>query len=170
LSGTESKGVLTGRGFAILKDLVASAVLFVLFVLGFWALEQTLDSVVSLKRGYVDLPISGVRMDVWSYHDFAYVLLWVAFVGVVLFEAAHWKPFRLTVGRVVIPLLGFVFLTAGLWLSQDIMNAVLVLGRDYVDLPFFMAKPDLLVTRDLVTLLVVLGFLSFHSLSRLADR
>jgi len=45
-----------------------------------------------------------------------------------------------------------------------------VLGRRYVDLPFFMASPDLLNTQSLVSLLVPLGFISFFALIRLVDR
>jgi len=164
------QGILTGRGMAIIKNLFAAGLIFLLFALGFWALQQTLDSVVSLGRNFVDLPFGGMRTDVWTYHDLAYTLLWFSYVGLVVFEAAHWKPFRLTVSRVLASVFGFALLTSGLWLAQDVMDAVLVLNRDYVDMPFFVARLDLLNVRDLVSLLVTLGFLSFLCLIRLTDR
>ena len=155
---------------ALLRESGAAAFPFVLFVLGFWALEQTMFAVAILGRDYVNLPFGPATLDVWTYHDIAYSLIWLAYVGVVAFEALRWRPFRFTVPRVLVSLFGFAVVTAGLWLSQDMMNSVLVLGRGYVDMPFYVARPDLLNTMSLVTLLVPLGFISFFALVQLIER
>ena len=138
-----------------------------MIITGLWMLNQVLDSVGFLGRSYVQLPGIPGEYDVWTYHDVAYALLWVSYIGLVLWEN-HWKSVRKTVGRVEIAILGFAFLTAGLWISQDFMNAVLVLHRSFVDMPFFVDKLDLYQTRDLVILLTTLAFVSYYALSRVA--
>ncbi|QQG48183.1 MAG: hypothetical protein HY247_05350 [archaeon] len=147
---------------------VVAAVLLGLFSAGYWALNQTLDSVTILHRAFVDLPFSPWRLDVWTYHDVAFTLLWVSYVGFALWEALPWRFAQHHVARAAIALFGFSVLTAGLWLAQDLMNAVLVLRRGYVDFPFFLSRPDLLATRDIVELLVPAGFLSLFALNRVA--
>ncbi len=79
-----------------------------------------------------------------------------------------WRLGHLTNARVLAMLFGFVLLTAGLWLAQDAMNASLILGRDYVDLPFFSGRMNLYQTKDCVDLLICLGYLSCFSLTRIA--
>lgn len=61
-------------------------------------------------------------------------------------------------------------LTAGLWLAQDTMNAVLVLNRKYVDFPFFLASGDVYMSRDISVLLVALGFVGFQTLVRVSHK
>ena len=129
-------------------------------------LNQVLDSVIVFGRGSVDVPGFPTPVDVWSYHDAAYALLWLVYVILVLWEIAPWKPGRLTIGKVIITLFGFALLTSALWISQDLMNAVLNQSRASVDLPFFVAKLDLYQTRDAVMLLVLLSFVSFYILNR----
>ena len=73
----------------------------------------------------------------------------------------------MTRGMVIIALLGFASLTAGLWLTQDVMNAVFSLNRSYVDLPFFAFKSDLYTVRDAARMLIILGYVLFYALIRL---
>ncbi|MBI4257515.1 MAG: hypothetical protein HY619_01040 [Thaumarchaeota archaeon] len=127
-----------------------------------------MNSVVLLGRDYVDLPFYSLRVDVWFYHDVSYILLWLSYAGFVIWEITPWRKGRLTSGRVVIALSGFALLTAGLWLTQDVMNAVLILNRAYVDFPFFAWKPDLYNARDAARLLIILGFVGFYSLIRVS--
>ena len=53
---SEGASLLTARGFAVLKRSVPSVVLLTMFLAGLWALNQALDSVVILGRGFVDIP------------------------------------------------------------------------------------------------------------------
>jgi len=145
---SEEGAILTHKGLKLLRDLLLSLFLFGILAMGYWMIVQTMNAVVLLKRDYVDLPIHGLQLDVWLYHDAAYAPLWLSYVGIVVWEVVPWKKGRLTSGRVIISLLGFAVLTAGLWLIQDIMNAVLILKRNYVDMPFFAMSPDLYNTRS----------------------
>jgi len=165
---SEEGAILTHKGLKLLRDLLLSVFLLGILVMGYWMVEPTMNAVVLLKRDYVDLPIHGLQLDVWFYHDAAYALLWLSYVGIVVWKIVPWKKGRLTSGRVVISLLGFAVLTAGLWLIQDVMNAVLILKRNYVDMPFFAMGLDLYNTRDLTTLCIILGFLGFFLLIRLS--
>ncbi len=149
---------------------MVALLLLLLFVAGFWMLNQTLDTVVILGRNFVNLPSYPLPIDVWTYHDGSYTLLWTAYLGLVIWEITPWKPGHLTSGRIIIALLGFATLTAGLWLAQDTMNAVLVLNRKYVDFPFFLASGDIYVSRDISILLVALGFVGFHTLVRVSHK
>ena len=164
------EALLTRRGLRVFLGLVVSVLLLATFVVGFWMLEQTMNSVVIFGRDYVDLPFYGLRIDVWFYHDISYALLWISYVGFVFREITPWRKGEMTSGRVLIALLGFASLTAGLWLTQDTMNAVLTLGRSYVDFPFFAWKPDLHNARDAARMLVILGYVGFHVLVRVARR
>ena len=164
----EDTGLLTGRGYIVFRRVLYASILMAMFSLGFWMLNQVLDSVAILDRSSVDVPGFVVQIDVWTYHDAAYALLWSTFVLMVLWEIAPWKPGQLTTGRVLIALIGFAFLTAGLWVSQDIMNATLILHKSSVDLPFFLAKLDLYQSRDLVMLLTVDAFAGFYAFTRVA--
>ena len=119
---------LTRKERTFLRDLLITLSLLLMFIIGFWMLEQTMNSVVILKRDFVDLAFDR-RMDVWRYHDISYGLLWVSYVGFVLREITPWRKGELTSSGVIISLLGFASLTAGLFLSQDTMNAVLILDR-----------------------------------------
>lgn len=76
----------------------------------------------------------------------------------------------MTRGMVITALLGFACLTAGLWLTQDTMNAVLSLNRTYVDFPFFAWKSDLYTARDAARMLMILGFVLFYAFIRLFKR
>ncbi len=165
---SEDSPLLTGRGLVILRRLVLAVILLSMVSAGLWMLNQVLDSVAIFGRAYVDVPGYPAQVDVWTYHDTAYTLLWVSYIGLVLWEITPWKPGHLRVGRVVIALLGFAILTAGLWISQDLMNAVLTLHRSTVDLPFFVVTLDLFQTRDLVILLTSLAYFVFYILSRVA--
>lgn len=160
--------LLTKRGFILLRRLASALLLLALFAAGFWILNQTLDAVLSLHRSFVDLPFYPVPIDVWTYHDYGFALLWFSFVGFVFWETTPWKSGHLTGGRALISLVGFAVLTGGLWLSQDLMNAVLVLGRGYVDFPFFVERLDVWATRDVVNLLTSGGFVVFFTLIRVA--
>jgi hypothetical protein len=162
--------LLTEGGLIILRRFLIAVVLLGLFAAGFWVLNQTMDAVVLLHRAYVEVPFYPAPIDVWTYHDYGFALLWVAYVGLILWEITPWKPGRLTSGRVLIGLFGFALLTAGLWLSQDAMNAELVLHRSFVDLPFFLTSVDLYVTRDLAVLLVGAAFVGFYALIRVSKR
>jgi hypothetical protein len=128
--------------------------------------SQTLDSALFLDRGYVNFPGSGAQVDVWVWHDYSYVLLWGAYVGLITLDTEPWHRGRSSARRVIAMLTGFVLLTAGLWLAQDAMNASLVMGRTYVDLPFYASRLDLYQARDLVVLLVCGGYLAFYALAR----
>ena len=152
-----------------LKDLLIVIPLLFMFIIGFWMLEQTMNSVVILKRDFVDLAFNR-RMDVWRYHDISYGLLWLSYVGFVLREITPWRKGELTSSGVIISLLGFASLTAGLFLSQDTMNAVLILDRTFVDYPFFVWKPDLFNARDSARMLVIFGYVGFFALIRIARR
>jgi len=164
----ESEGP-TAKERKYLKDLVIVLPLLVMFFIGFWMLEQTMNSVVILKRDFVDLPFN-LRMDVWRYHDIAYGLLWLSYVGFVLREVTPWRKGELTSSGVIISLLGFASLTAGLFLSQDVMNAVLILDRAYIDFPFFVWKPDLFNARDSARMLIIFGYVGFFALIRIFRR
>ena len=164
----ESEG-LTRKESSFLKELLITLSLLLMFIIGFWMLEQTMNSVVILKRDFVDLAFDR-RMDVWRYHDISYGLLWVSYVGFVLREITPWRKGELTSSGVIISLLGFASLTAGLFLSQDTMNAVLILNRSYVDYPFFVWKPDLFNARDSARMLVIFGYVGFFALIRIARR
>ncbi|HKT22331.1 MAG TPA: hypothetical protein VJR06_06980 [Nitrososphaerales archaeon] len=166
----EDASFLTRKGAAMIRRLLYALVLSTLFIAGFWMLSQTLDAVVVLGRGYVNIPSYPLPVSVWPYHDAAYLLLWISYVGFVLWDIAPWMGGRFTASRTVIALFGFSLLTSGLWLAQDTMNAVLVLGRDFVDYPFLLASPDVHITRDASTLLVVIGFLAYFALDRVAFR
>ena len=152
-------------GLRLFLRLFASVLLLASFAIGLWMLEQTMNSVVILRRDFVDVPFDGLQVDVWFYHDVAYVLLWLSYVGFVLLETAPWRR-QLTLGRASASVLGFISVTAGLWLTQDTMNAVLSLNLTHVDFPFFVLKPDLYNARDAARLLVLLGFVGFYALSR----
>lgn len=165
---SEEGSILTRKGLRLLSGLSLLVLLLCVFVVGYWMLEQTMNSVVLLRRGFVDLPFQALRLDVWFYHDVAYALLWLSYVGFVVWEVVPWRKGRLTSGRVFISVLGFAVLTAGLWLIQDVMNAVLILNKNYVDMPFFVSSLDIYNTRDLATLLVFLGFIGFFVLIRLS--
>lgn len=160
---------LTRKESRYLKDLLVVLPLLFIFFIGFWMLEQTMNSVVILKRDFVDLPFN-LRMDVWRYHDISYGLLWISYVGFVLREITPWRKGELTSSGVVISLLGFASLTAGLFLSQDVMNAVLILDRAYIDFPFFVWKPDLFNARDSARMLIIFGYVGFFALIRVARR
>lgn len=164
----ESEG-LTRKESSFLKELLITLSLLLMFIIGFWMLEQTMNSVVILKRDFVDLAFDR-RMDVWRYHDISYGLLWVSYVGFVLREITPWRKGELTSSGVIISLLGFASLTAGLFLSQDTMNAVLILNRSFVDYPFFVWKPDLFNARDSARMLVIFGYVGFFALIRIARR
>ena len=164
----DSEG-LTRKERKYLKDLLIVLPLLFIFIIGFWMLEQTMNSVVILKRDFVDLPFN-LRMDVWRYHDISYGLLWISYVGFVMREITPWRKGELTSSGVIISLLGFASLTAGLFLSQDTMNAVLILDRAYVDYPFFVWKPDLFNARDSARMLVIFGYVGFFALIRIARR
>ncbi|MDE1852918.1 MAG: hypothetical protein KGI38_04115 [Thaumarchaeota archaeon] len=165
---TESTSMLTRRGFVIIGRLFVAFILLLMLSVGFWMLNQVLDAVVILGRSYVDVPGYPAQVSVWVYHDAAYTLLWVSYVGLVLWEITPWKPNQRTVGRVLIALFGFALLTAGLWLSQDLMNAVLVLHRPLVDFPFFITSVDWYATRDVIMLLTVLAYIMFYALIRVS--
>ena len=160
---------LTRKERSFLKELLITLSLLLMFIIGFWMLEQTMNSVVILKRDFVDLAFDR-RMDVWRYHDISYGLLWVSYVGFVLREITPWRKGELTSSGVIISLLGFASLTAGLFLSQDTMNAVLILNRSFVDYPFFVWKPDLFNARDSARMLVIFGYVGFFALIRMARR
>jgi hypothetical protein len=164
----EGTSLLTRRGLVVFRRLIVAFIILLMLSVGFWMLNQVLDSVVILGRNYVDVPGYPAQVNVWTYHDAAYTLLWVSYVGLVLWEITPWKPGQRSVGRVVIALLGFALLTAGLWISQDLMNAVLSLHRSFVDLPFFVTTLDLYETRDAVMLLTVLAYMSFYALIRVS--
>jgi len=164
----DSEG-LTRKERKYLKDLLIVLPLLFIFVIGFWMLEQTMNSVVILKRDFVDLAFNR-RMDVWRYHDISYGLLWVSYVGFVLREITPWRKGELSSSGVIISLLGFASLTAGLFLSQDVMNAVLILDRAYIDYPFFVWKPDLFNARDSARMLIIFGYVGFFALIRIARR
>jgi hypothetical protein len=132
-------------------------------------LNQTLDSVVILGRDYVNIPSYPLPISVWPYHDAAYALLWLSYFGFVLWDVTSWKHGHL-IGGVVVALFGFSLLTAGLWLAQDTMNAVLILGRTFVDYPFLLARLDTFGSRDASVLLVVLGFIAYFALRRVAKQ
>lgn len=160
--------ILTGRGFTILVRFILAFLILTMVSVGLWMLNQVIDSVSILGRSFVDVPGYPAQVSVWTYHDAAYGLLWISYVILVLWEITPWKPGRITSGRVVIALFGFALLTAGLWISQDLMNAVLALHRTSVDLPFFVTSLDLYQTRDLVVLLSALSYISFFVLTRIA--
>ncbi len=164
----DSEG-LTGKERTFVKDLFFVIPLLFMFIIGFWMLEQTMNSVVILKRDFVDLAFNR-RMDVWRYHDISYGLLWLSYVGFVIREVTPWRKGELTRSGVIISLLGFASLTAGLFLSQDVMNAVLILDRAYIDYPFFVWKPDLFNARDSARMLVIFGYVGFFALIRIARR
>ncbi len=164
----ERASLLTSRGFVVFRRLVVAFILLLMLSLGLWMLNQVLDSVVILGRNYVDVPGYPAQVGVWAYHDAAYALLWISYVGLVLWEITPWKPGQLTPGRVMVALFGFALLTAGLWISQDLMNAVLVLHRPLVDLPFFVTNLDLYATRDAVMLLTSLAYVIFYGLIRVS--
>ncbi len=164
----ESEG-LSRKERKFMRELLITLSLLLMFIIGFWMLEQTMNSVVILKRDFVDLAFDR-RMDVWRYHDISYGLLWVSYVGFVLREITPWRKGELTSSGVIISLLGFASLTAGLFLSQDTMNAVLILNRSYVDYPFFVWKPDLFNARDSARMLVIFGYVGFFALIRIARR
>ena len=161
--------MLTKRGFAVLVRFMLALLILAMVALGLWMLNQVIDSVSILGRSFVDVPGYPAQVDVWTYHDAAYALLWTSYAILVLWEITPWKPGRLTSGRVAIALFGFALLTAGLWLSQDLMNAVLILHRQSVDLPFFVASLDLYQARDLAVLLSTLSFIGFYVLTRIGE-
>ena len=126
-----------------------------------------MNSVVILKRDFVDIPFHGLKIDVWFYHDVAYALLWISFITFVLARSTTpWKRGLSTPRKVIVALPGFASLTAGLWITQDTMNSALSLNRIYVDFPFFALKLDLFGARDAGRLLVFVGFLLVHVISR----
>ncbi len=167
---SDDSSLVTRRGAVVIGRLAVALLGLAMLTAGLWMLNQVLDSVVAFGRGYVDFPYYPAHVDIWFYHDIAYALLWVAYAGLVLWEVAPWRNRQLGVGRFIIALLGFAILTAGLWLSQDLMNAVLVLHRSYVDLPFSIASTDLYQTRDIATTLVVLAYVGFFALDRATRR
>lgn len=158
-----AQGVLTRRGRRLVTNIIVVILLLVVLVIGAWALYQTMNAVVALGRSYVNLPFYPLPIDVWSYHDMSYTLIWIAYVGFVLRKVTPWRSGSLTTGKVIVSLAGFAFVTAGLWLTQDVMNAVLVLGRQFIDLPFFAARLDLLNAANTGELLVLVGFVFFLS-------
>lgn len=161
---------LTPTGRRIIRGLLISTFLLIMFVVGHWMLEQTMNSVVILKRNYVDVPFYFLQVDVWLYHDLAYALIWLSYLGLISCEITPWRRVQLTRGMVITALLGFACLTAGLWLTQDTMNAVLSLNRTYVDFPFFAWKSDLYTARDAARMLMILGFVLFYAFIRLFKR
>lgn len=167
---SDEYSLLTETGRKIIRRLVVSAFLLFLFVVGYWMLEQTMNSIVILNRNYVDVPFYGLKIDVWFYHDIAYGLLWLSYIAFFAFETNPWSHSpdeRLSVSqKVLIALPGFACLTAGLWITQDTMNAVLSLNRTYMDLPFFAQKLDVYSSRDLGRMLVFMGYLLVYTLSR----
>ena len=164
----EDASLLTKRGIVLLRRSVGAAFLLGLFSVGFWTLNQTLDAVVSLDRAYVNVPFYPVPVDVWTYHDLSFTCLWLAYAGLAAWEIAPWRHGQMKLAGVVAALLGFLLLTAGLWLAQDIMNASLLSQRSFVDFPFFVERLDLLATRDVVLLLVSGGFVLFYVLTRIS--
>ncbi|MDV3293291.1 MAG: hypothetical protein LYZ70_03380 [Nitrososphaerales archaeon] len=157
------QGLLTGRGRKLVANTFVVLLLLAGLVIGAWALYQTMNAVVALGRNYVNLPFYPLPIDVWSYHDAAYSLIWLAYIGFVLRKVTPWRSGSLTTGRVIVSLAGFASVTAGLWLRQDVMNAVLVMGRQFIDLPFFAARLDLLNAANTGELLVLVGFVFFLS-------
>lgn len=147
-------------------SLILTLVLLAVFAAGLWSLNQVLDSVIALGRGYVNVPGFTGPVSVWSYHDFSYAALWGSYTGLVVLDAKPWRPGGITIPRVLAFLAGFVVLTAGLWISQDVMNAALILHRTVVDLPFFVTSLDLYQARTLVVLLVCLPLVAYYSLTR----
>ncbi|MDG6956807.1 MAG: hypothetical protein JRN11_08300 [Nitrososphaerota archaeon] len=160
--------LLTKHGFVVFRRLLLALFLLAMVAIGFWMLNQVLDSVVIFGRSFVNVPGYPAPVSVWTYHDAAFSLLWVAYAGLVAWEMTPWAPGQLTSGRVLIAIFGFALLTAGLWISQDLMNAILILNRTYVDLPFFLGRLDQYQTRDAVSTLVILSYVSFYVLIRIA--
>lgn len=157
---------LTEIGRKVIRRLLTSAFLLFLFIVGYWMLEQTMNAVVILHRDYVDVPFYGLQIDVWFYHDIAYVLIWLSYIAFFSYETTPWKRGLSTSQKVLIALPGFACLTAGLWVTQDTMNAVLSLHRTYIDFPFFALKPDVYSARDVGRMLIFIGFLLVYTLSR----
>jgi hypothetical protein len=160
--------VVEGKFIVVIKritNIILALLILSTFTAGYWMVEQTMNSVVHFNRDYVDLPNYSGSVNVWLYHDVAYTLLWIAYVLLVVKEVKS-DGMPLTKNLIIITILGFALLTAGLWLTQDAMIAVLSYDRTYVDLPFFALKPDLYSLRDAARLLIILGFLSFYTLGR----
>jgi hypothetical protein len=135
------------------------------FIAGYWMLDQTLNSVINLRRDYVHLPFYEGTINVWLYHDIAYTFLWVSYIISVIKEVKNGE-IKLSKDLIIIAIIGFALLTAGLWLIQDAMVAVLSYDRLYVDLPFFALKTDLYNLRAGANILIFLGFLIFYTLGR----
>ena len=148
-----------------LKHFLLALMILSTFTAGYWMVEQTMNAVIQHKRDYVDLPNYSGTVNVWIYHDIAYSLLWIAYLILIIKEIKS-DGVYLTKNLIITTVFGFALLTAGLWLTQDAMIAVLSYDRAYVDLPFFALKPDLYSLRDASRLLIILGFLSFYTLGR----
>jgi hypothetical protein len=127
--------------------------------------EQTMNTVIQFRRDYVHVPYYEGTLNVWLYHDIAYTLLWVSYIISVVKEVKN-DGIHITRNLILVAIIGFALLTAGLWLTQDTMVAVLSYSREYVDLPFFALKLDLYNIRDGARLLSFLGFLIFYILGR----
>lgn len=127
--------------------------------------EQTMNSVINFRRDYVNIPYYEGTVNVWMYHDVAYTLLWTSYIISIVKEVKS-DGVHVTKNLIMVAIIGFALLTAGLWLTQDAMIAALSYSRTYVDLPFFALKPDLYNLRDGARLLTVLGFLTFYTLGR----
>ena len=166
----EDASLLTKRGVLTLQRLALAIILSSLFIAGYWMLSQTLNAVVIFGRDYVDIPSFPLPVSVWPYHDMAYALLWISYVGFVLWDILPWRRGHLTAARTVVALIGFSILTAGLWLAQDTMNAVLVLGRAFVDYPFLLVRFDVYESMNVASLLVALGFIGYFGLRMVAGK
>ena len=160
----EGSSLFKKRGFVIVGRIIVALIFLAMISGGLWMLGQVLDSVVILGRSTVNIPGFPASVSVWFYHDVSYTLLWAAYVGLVVWEIRPWRPGQITGWRFVIILFGFALLTAALWISQDLMNAVLDLHRTTVDLPFFAGTLDEYQTRDLVFALVALSYVGFYAL------
>ncbi len=148
-----------------IKHYLLAIVILSSFITGYWMLEQTLNSVIHLRRDYVHLPFYEGTINVWFYHDIAYTLLWISYIISVIKEVKNGE-LKLSRDLIIVAIIGFALLTAGLWLIQDAMVAVLSYDRLYVDLPFFALKTDLYNLRAGANMLIFLGFLTFYILGR----
>ena len=152
----------------ILQDiwhLFLSSLILSTFTAGYWMVEQTMNSVVHFGRDFVNIPYYEGTLNVWLYHDVAYTLLWISYIISVVKEVKN-DGIHITRNLILVAIVGFALLTAGLWLTQDTMVAVLSYNRAYVDLPFFALQLDLYNIRDSARLLTILGFLTFYTLGR----
>jgi hypothetical protein len=152
----------------VLQDiwhLFLSSLILSTFTAGYWMVEQTMNAVIHFRRDFVNLPYYDRTINVWLYHDIAYTLLWISYIVSVLTEVKN-DRLHVTGNLILVAIIGFALLTAGLWLTQDTMVAVLSYNRAYVDLPFFALQLDLYNIRDSARLLTFLGFLTFYTIKR----